>query len=108
MMTLDLSALIKTVPLTRYTRQTHETMVLGYGSAQDSGSGAVLKIICDPTGGIIELPSTMDGMPLERYEKCRFCGWEFYPDKVIDMEPAELLVETDHIDAWPALPWWPE
>lgn len=84
-----------------WTARTHTEIVLG-----DAQRGHTVKIICDSTGGVTELP--WDVVRCEEktpYPRCRFCGAESqrWKGRVIDAE-AEILVDTDTIDAWPALP----
>ncbi len=90
-----------------HTAKTHTVMVLGQERRLDAGGGIPdatgyqIKVICDSTGAVVMLQSDLRGNPVPPYPRCRFCGFTF--DKnVIDVE-AELLVDTDTIDAWPAL-----
>ncbi len=90
-----------------HTPKTHTVMVLGQERLLTAGghipgaTGYQIKVICESTGAVVTLQSDLRGNPVPPYPRCRFCGFNF--DKnAIDVE-AELLVDTDTIDAWPAL-----
>lgn len=85
-----------------YRRRTHTPIVLGNNQV-----GHVLKLICDSTGRIVQLPCGVTGRLKEPYPVCRFCGLVFATGGVVDRS-GEYVVDTDLIDAWPALPWWPD
>jgi len=86
-----------------YTAKTHTELVLG-----NPQIGYTLKIICDSTGMVIvkdyDLAERRERIP---YPRCQFCGavnkrWE---GQVIDVQ-AELVIDTDTVDAFPALYWY--
>lgn len=80
-----------------HTAKTHTSIMVGNGQ-----EGYTLKIICDSTGGIVQLPCSDTAKPKEGYPRCQYCGHIFGgASKVIE---AEVMFDTDLTDAWPALP----
>jgi hypothetical protein len=84
-----------------HTARTHTEILLG-----NDHDGHVMKIICDSTGGIVELPwNVMAARESQPYLVCQFCG---APNRRWAREHRAALyevtpVDTDTVNAWPAV-----